>query len=268
MKICLITDNFFPILGGVANVLENLYKEFLKTDHTLYVINPLSQNGNIFKILRNTQFSIKEFYIFLKNKNFYKNLVCVCWYVIQDKKISFKNKMSILLYLFTKPKLFMKIMNNIESLYPFLKRLEFDILLVGHSGWLLPLGFILSRILKKKLITMAYGNDFLIRSPLTLKTYYFRNTDKIIVINHQMKEIIKAMHHLSEKQLEVIYVGLNLNDLDVKETKKELRKSFNIPEDEFVILSVGRHVSRKKFDLVMKTVRDYRMRISLRKKTV
>ena len=57
------------------------------------------------------------------------------------------------------------------------------------------------------------------------------------------------MHHLN-----VVYVGLNFGELNVKNSKKELRQIFNIPEDQFVILSVGRHVSRKKFDLVIKAV--------------
>ena len=62
------------------------------------------------------------------------------------------------------------------------------------------------------------------------------------------------MHHLNENQLEIIYVGLNLEELEVKKSKNELRKEFNINENEFVLLSVGRHVPRKKFDLVIKAV--------------
>ena len=98
------------------------------------------------------------------------------------------------------------------------------------------------------------GNDFLIRNPLSLKTFYFRNTYKIIVINYQMKQIIKKMHQLSEHQLEIIFVGLDLKEFDVKESKKELRKEFNIPDNQLVLLSVGRHVPRKKFDLAIKAV--------------
>ena len=64
------------------------------------------------------------------------------------------------------------------------------------------------------------------------------------------------MHHLNENQLEIIFVGLDLEELEVKKSKKELRKEFNIPEDQFVLLSVGRHVPRKKFDLVIKAVNE------------
>jgi len=54
--------------------------------------------------------------------------------------------------------------------------------------------------------------------------------------------------------LEIIYVGLDLNEFEVKESKEELRKEFNIPENQFVLISVGRHVPRKKFDLAIKAV--------------
>ena len=35
----------------------------------------------------------------------------------------------------------------------------------------------------------------------------------------------------------------------------QLRKKYNIPQDQFILLSVGRHVSRKKFDDVIKAVK-------------
>lgn len=254
MKICLITDNFIPTIGGVSNVLGNIYKQFQETNHKLYVINQLSQNNDVFKLLRTKTFSNKDLLKFFKSKKFYKFLAFSFCKIITDTKISLNNRIHLILYLITKPKLLIRVIYNIEGLYPFLKQLDFDILLAGQSGWLLPLVFVLSRIFNKKLVTMAYGNDFLIRSSLTLKSYYFRNTDKIIVINRQMKKIIKKMHGLDEKQLEIIYVGLNLEEFEVNKTKKEIREEFNIPEKEFILLSVGRHVPRKKFDLVIKAV--------------
>lgn len=148
----------------------------------------------------------------------------------------------------------MKVIENVYCLIPYLKKLNFDIIVGGTSDWILQLIFILSRIFNKKVISFAFGNDFLIINPLSLKTFYFRNMDKIIVINNQIKQIIKKMHNLNENQLEVIHVGLNIKELEVKKSKKELRKEFNIPENQFVLLSVGRHVPRKKFDLVIKAV--------------
>lgn len=41
----------------------------------------------------------------------------------------------------------------------------------------------------------------------------------------------------------------------MKESKEELRKEFNIPKSQIVLLSVGRHVPRKNFDLVIKAIK-------------
>ncbi len=158
------------------------------------------------------------------------------------------------MYLFTKPKIFRLVIANIMKLYPTLKKINLDLVIAGHSGWILQLSFIISRIFKIKIISIAYGLDLLVRNILSFRTYYFRNADKIILITHQTKELIKKIHHLNEDKLEVIYVGVDTESLKVKETKLELRKEFNIPTNEFVILSVGRHIPRKNFQLVLKAL--------------
>ncbi|KKK84045.1 hypothetical protein LCGC14_2787310 [marine sediment metagenome] len=103
---------------------------------------------------------------------------------------------------------------------------------------------------------MAYGLDFLVNSSLSFKTYYFRNIDKIILITHQTKKIIRKMYHLDYDKLEVICVGIDIDSLKVKETKSELKKEFNISNKDFIILSVGRHVPRKNFQLVLMALKE------------
>jgi len=254
MNILLITDDFYPNFGGVANVLWNLYKYLQNTEHKLLVFNPYSKFENVYKEVSKKNYELKDLTYFLRKREFCYHAIYSFLTVIKDKHTPFSQRLKILMFLILKPKIFMKVIQNVTNLVPYLKKLNFDIIVGGNSGWILSLVHILSRIFDKKLISIAYGNDFLIRNPLSLKTYYFRNTDKIIVINNQMKQIIKKMHQLTEDQLEIIYVGLDLKEFEVKKTKIELRKEFNIPENQFVLLSVGRHVPRKKFDLVIKAV--------------
>jgi len=254
MNILLITDDFYPKLGGVANVLWNLCKSFQNTEHRLFVFNPYYTCENIYKVLINKNYKLKNLANFLRKKKFCYYLIYSFWNVIRDKTTPFSHRLKILMYLILKPRILIKVIENICHLNPYLKKLNFNFVVGGNSGWIFSLVFIISRIFNKKLISIAYGNDFLIRNPLSLKTFFFRNADKIIVINYQMKDIIKKMHHLNEDQLEIIYVGINLNDLYVKKSKKELREEFNIPENKFVLISVGRHVPRKNFELVIKAV--------------
>ena len=254
MNILLITDDFYPNLGGVANVLWNLYKSFQNKEHKLIIFNPYSKCENVYKWVSKENYELKDLAHVLREREFYYYVIYSFWNVIRDKRTPFSHRLKILMYLIFKPKILMKVIKNVSNLLPHLKKLNFDIIVGGNSGWIFSLVFILSRFFDKKLISIAYGNDFLIRNPLSLKTYYFRNTDKIIVINDKMKQIIKKMHHLNEDQLEVIFVGLDLEEFYIKKTKEELRKEFNIPENQFVLLSVGRHAPRKKFDLVIKAV--------------
>ena len=49
MNILLITDDFYPNFGGVANVLWNLYKFFQNKEHKLLIFNPYSKFENVYK---------------------------------------------------------------------------------------------------------------------------------------------------------------------------------------------------------------------------
>jgi len=251
MKILLITDEFYPNVGGIANVLVNLCKFLQNKEHKIYVINPYLDGKNFYKKLNLKDYNIQHFLQFLYKRNFIKYSIYAMWKTVLTKNVPFSNRIKLLLYFLTKPKIFMKVMGNINILYPFLKNLDFDVILSGNSSWILPLNFILSKMFKKKMVTIAYGLDFLVHSRFTLRTYYFRNTEKIIVITNYTKNLIKKIHHLNNNQVKVIYVGVNLDDLEIKDTKEDLRRKFEISSDLKILLSVGRHVERKNFGLVI-----------------
>lgn len=254
MKIVLFTDDFYPNLGGISNVLLNLYKQFENREETLFLFNPYSKGKNLFNTLKINDIGLREFSRLFRNKNFYIYTLLSFWSILRDKKILFSHRIKLILYLFTKPKILRFVIINIVNLYSDLKNINFDVVIAGHSGRILPLSFIISRIFKKKLISIAYGLDFLVKYALSFKTYYFRNTEKLILITHQTKELIKKIHHLDDNKLEVIYVGIDSDALEVKKTKLELRKEFNISNDNFIILSVGRHIKRKNFQLVLRAL--------------
>ena len=255
MKTVLFTSDFYPNFGGVSNVLTNIYKHFKEKEETLYVFNPFSKGKNLFDdIIGRKNFRLREFGNTLKKRKFYIYTMLSFWSVLRDKNTPFSHRIKIILYLFSRPKMFRLITTNIMNLYPILKNMNFDLVMSGNAGWILQLSYIISRMFKKKLVSMAYGSEFLIVNTHSFRTYYFRNADKIILITHKTKEIIKKMHHLDENRLEVIYVGVDTDSLKIKETKSELRKEFNISNDIFVILSVGSHVRRKNFRLVLKAL--------------
>jgi len=51
MRVILITDDFYPKLGGIAHTLMNLYKKISKTEHELIIFNPFYRARNIYNLI-------------------------------------------------------------------------------------------------------------------------------------------------------------------------------------------------------------------------
>ncbi len=261
MDIVLITDDFYPNLGGVSHTLMNLYKMVRNKGHSLHVFNPYSKGENIYKTITFLEdYTFRDLINSIRSKRFLSLLLLSFWKIFRDKKISLSHRLKIIIYFISNPRILIWVIENNIILSPYLNRINFDIFL-GSNLDVLPLLFVLSRNFDKKIVILAHGIDFLIPHSIIFKSLYFktyliRNIEKIILSNNIMKKLIKNIHHLDENKLEVIYRGINPRESEVKETREEIRKEFNIPDNQFVLLSVGRHISRKKFDLVIKAVRE------------
>lgn len=257
MKIALITFEFYPDIGGISGHLTSFCKAIQKTDHKLYVFNRSYNGKNIFNILDKNEYKLGRLIFFLIKKKLIFYLILTLWKIFQDKKLHFSHKLKIFLYSLVKPKLFIRSLINIKDLYPFFKKYDFDLIIGGGSGSnLLMLIFPLSRLFNKKVISWAHGNEFLVRSQFSLKTYFLKNLDKVILANHKIKNLIKKIHNINEKDTALIHYGLILKDYELNITKEQLREELNISKESFVLLSVGRHVSRKKFDLVIRAINE------------
>ena len=257
MKVALITFEFYPNIGGISRHLNSFCQAFRETDHKLFVFNRSYEGKYIFNIIDTSDYKLKDLIGFFKNKQLTKYLLLSMWKIIIDTKISLAHRLNILLYFLLKPKLLIRTIKTISRIYPYFNNFNFDIIIGGGSGAnTLFIIFTLSRLFNKKVLAWAHGNEFLIRSFWSLKTFFLRNLDKVILSNKYMTKIIKKIHYLSDNQIEIINYGLTLRDYEVNTIKEQLRKEFNIFKETFLLLSVGRHVSRKKFDLVIKAVKE------------
>lgn len=255
MNIALITDAFYPSKGGVAHHLNSLCKIFKNKRHKLYVFNPYYESEDIFN---NLSINIKELKV---NKLFFYFLIVSMYKLIRTKEIPLDHKLSILLQIFTNPINFFSDIQNIVNIYPYIKKYNIDIIIGGYASSVLSLIFLLSRISNKKVISFTYGNDFLIKNDIRekffhVKTKYFKNIDKIIVLGKTTKFFVQKIHHLNEDKIEIFPLAIFPEDYTVNESKEELRKKYNISKDTFVILSVGWHIPRKRFDLVIRAVKN------------
>ncbi|MBD3211519.1 MAG: glycosyltransferase [Candidatus Lokiarchaeota archaeon] len=257
MNILIITDDFYPNKGGIAHTICNLYKYLKKNNINPIIINPHISGNNIHKLILKRIDNLESILIqfFRKLKNIFFLVYCIIR-IIFYRKIEFSNRLGIILYLSYRFKITMNIINNMRLSFSYLKKRKFDLILCAHGGWIFPMCFLLKIIFDKKLILMAHGNDFLVNNSLTQKSYFFKNTEKIILSNSIMKDLIKKIHHLDEEKLEIVYRALDITELKVEMTKNDLRNIYRISNEDFIILSVGRHVVRKNFDMVIQAINE------------
>ena len=253
MRIALITDAFYPLKGGISHHLNSLCKAFQNKDHKLYVFNPYYKSDRVFN---NLIVSIKHLKI---NKQFFYYLFISMKKLLRDKTTSLKDKLKILFYLWINPRNLAIVFNNIVNIIPYLRKLDVDIIVGGFPSKTLPLIFFLSKILNKEAISFTYGNDFLKNKPLEktfhLKTIYFKNISKVIVLGDTTKFFFQRIHNINEQKIEILPLAIFPEDYTIKESREELRKKYNLSEKTFLILSVGWHVPRKKFDLVIRAIK-------------
>ncbi len=69
------------------------------------------------------------------------------------------------------------------------------------------------------------------------------------------KFFFQRIHNINEQKIEILPLAIFPEDYTIKESREELRKKYNLSEKTFLILSVGWHVPRKKFDLVIRAIK-------------
>ncbi len=265
MKICLITNEFYPLYGGIGHVFTCMCKVFKKRKERLYIFNSYYKGKNIFNNLNgNTKtYNLKDLFILGKKKKYSLYLIKSLWKIISDLKLKFYFRLNMLLYLLIKPSIFVGVVKNLSIIHPYLKKIKPDLIFISAcSSLLLPLGYILSRLIGKKFICSAHGTDFLVKSHYSLKTHYLKAIDKIIVSSNKMKEMIKKINHLDDSRLTIIPYGLYLPDYELKQDITQIKKELHISPKDFIIISVGRHAPRKNFQIVIKAMKAIKEKLS------
>jgi len=255
MNILLITDEFFPYMGGISKHLTNLCRMFDKKKNTLFVFNPCYKNNkNIFDVIDKSAYRIKDF--FHQNVEFYLIFVYVLWKILIDRRTNLAERLKIIIFTLIKyPGRFVKVTLNIIKIFPICKNIKFDLIFAGAANYPLELSYVLSRIFNKKLVVATHGNDFLIKTSNSLTTYLLKNSDGIIIGTKTIRNYLHKIHNIEREKTKIIPYGLILDEYEILETKKQLRRNLNLSDDEFIIICVGKHVPRKNFDLILKAIK-------------
>ncbi|MHA1273758.1 MAG: glycosyltransferase family 4 protein [Promethearchaeota archaeon] len=254
MNIALITDDYLPNTGGIANTNVNIRDGLLKLGEKVFVFNNTLDDprANCYKILESNK-TLKSlmkidlsFYIFII-KLFFRILFSL-------KGLKFKDRFNLAFYYCFYPRNLVNRIYSTKNLFKYCKDKKINVILSGKAAHPLFYSFIISKILRIPMATIAHGDDFLIRYPFGLNTIIFKNIEKIIVTNRIMKNLLSKIHNVKNEKLKVIHLGVNTEQCNVPQTKEELRKKLKIPENVFIIITVSRFYPRKGFETVLKAI--------------
>lgn len=258
MDIALIAYEFFPELGGIGQNFTSFCKQFRKTSHNLFVFNQYHKGDNIYCILDKLdkpRYKFRDWLIFIKRRDLLTLFIKSVGKILFDKYTKNTHKIMLILYLFIVPDVLIRTMKNLSHIFQYFEKYNFDLILGSASGSdILTTLYLLSRFFKKKVVSYAHGNEFLVKNKFSLKTYYLRTLDRLIVSNKRTKSLLQEINNIKEEKISIIPYGLILDDYKVEKTKEQLRYKFNFPNDQFILISVGRHVPRKNFQLVIKAL--------------
>ena len=255
MKIALITNNFIPNLGGIANVMVNVSSKLTDLGEKVYVFNKSCHNENslYFNVLSD-DVSFKG--IIVHNIKFFYFLFYLLFRILFFfNTVKFKDKIKLIFFYCFYLKFIVRRIISIKNLVKYFKKYEIDIILSGSANIPLLYSFILSKWFKIPMVTIAHGDDFLVRYPLKIKTFILQNIQKVIVTNRIMKFFMMKIHNINPEKIKIIHLGVDINSSKVIESKSELRDKFRIKNEDFIILTVSRFYPRKGFETVLNSLR-------------
>lgn len=256
MNIALITNDYYPNYGGITHTVMNLSKFIRERQHKIFIINPFHQDENSYKLFDDKNYSKKDVLFILKNKKKIWNNTRVLLNFLTDKRLTFSDRIKFFLFFFQKPEVLLKLSKNFYQIYPLIRKQKIDIFLSANLELdVLLLLQLFTKIFKKsKKVSMAHGNDFLSHHTISTRTILIQKLDKILINSNYMKKLILKIQKLEESRIIQINRALNLSEMTIKESKEQLRKDFQISQEDFIILSIGRLVPRKRFDLVIRAI--------------
>ena len=252
MNIVLIAGNFLQKKGGISTTLLNFYDKLSDLGEKIYIFNGYQNRQFVSKLTHSKE---KFYIIFFQKISFYIFLFKLFIRILFFKGLKYTVKFKIAFYYCLYPKDLVNRIKSIKNYISYFKNLKIDIIFCASSSYPLLYGFILSKMFRVPLVTLAHGEDFIKRYPYKINTIIFQSIEKIIFSNKIMKQLFQKIHNVKEEKFEIIFRGVNLEKTNIKKSKEELRESLNIPKNDFIILTISRFHPRKGIDTVINALK-------------
>ena len=264
MKILLITRYYPPIIGGISFSSNCFYESFKKNKHFVMI--------SIFnyKHAPNIMFPKNTLYYVKYKKGISKNIIFIIkdiFYFLKQifiEKYPLRKKLTTILSLLKKIRFLVYLMNFYEILKKYEQKINFDIVLAYDATYPSYIGYLFKKKRKKKVITIAHGNDIIGHNINVVSSMILHSVDKIIVRSKFIKNLIYILYNIDRNKIDIIPDGIIVERQEIIENKFELRKELKLSEDKFYILSVGLlTLTRKGYDLVLKSINELRSRYNI-----
>jgi len=232
-------DNSAPFMGNLANSLHKRVKD-------LFVFIPYDP-----KIKKDRGYKIKTFkYAFFDRFH----LLGYSRTLQDDKKLRWYVNLLAPLY----------ILFGFISLLKLVRSKNIDLI---SAHWIIPNGFI------AYLVTWIYNVPYTVTIPgsdvyLSGKNRIFylmtklaaENADAVISDNLRYLEQLKKLG-IKPKKTKIINYGVNVDSFKIRNKDKELISKYNLLENDFIVLAVGRLVQKKGFIYLIRAARNLKEKI-------
>ena len=233
MNICLFTDTYLPDINGVATSVNSLYKLLTKNGHTVYVVTSTD-----------------------KEETYVENNVVYIPGLVLKKIYGCK---------------FANVYNS--KAFRFLKKIHFDILHINTEFGIGQFGFLISEKLNIPTV-YTYHTMYEEYTYYILKGYFDRFS-KWVIREYCKSCMLKATEIISpsektkyyirsisvDKYVNIVPTGFDFSRFQnlSKDDPKilEIKKKYDIKEEEKVLLCLGRIAQEKSFDVVIKGYANY-----------
>ncbi|MFX1445970.1 MAG: glycosyltransferase family 4 protein [Promethearchaeota archaeon] len=252
MNVALLSGNFWEKKGGISTTLKNLYEKLTALDIKIYLFDNSISKCSGYKIIY-TRESFKK--LLKQDIRFFIFLILLFIRILGINGLKLGEKLKLALFYCFYPVDLVNRVKSLKYLILYFKKFKVDVIFCISSSFLLIYGFILSKFFRKPLITLAHGEDFIKRYPNNINSMIFQNIEKVIVSNKIMRDLFLKIHAINDKKIDVVFRGVNIDQIYVDESKVELRKKFNFSVEDFIIITVSRIHPRKGIDTVIEALK-------------
>ena len=83
------------------------------------------------------------------------------------------------------------------------------------------------------------------KKQIKLGCFFYQNIDYFITVTHDAENVLHQLFEIPQEKITTIYNGIDLREINIKQTRQRLREKHYFSENEKIILFAGRITQMK-----------------------